>query len=300
MSLSAKQIFGGIKAYVLISLGLLLYTSGWVIFLIPNQLVGGGVSGIGVLLYYASGFPVSYTFFIVNVILLAVALKILGRGFGVKTVYAIITATLCFEFLPQWIPQDFIQEVAIENGKLLSAIIGGVLSGLGIGLTFTQGGSTGGTDIVALIISKYRNISPGRMILWMDVVIISCSLLVSQEPSMGLKLAIVIYGFILIGVVSYSIDLVLSGTKQSMQVFIFSGQYERIAERIAGEMQRGVSLLPAQGWFSKTESKVLLVIVRRTEINIVYRIVKEEDKDAFLSVGSVMGVYGKGFDAIRK
>ena len=300
MSMSVKQIFGGVKTYVLITLGLLLYTSGWVIFLIPNQLVGGGVSGIGVLLYYATGFPVSYTFFIINAILLSVALKILGRGFGIKTVYAIITATLCFEFLPQWIPQDFIQEVAIENGKLLSAIIGGVLSGLGIGLTFTQGGSTGGTDIVALIISKYRNVSPGRMILWMDVVIISCSLLVSEEPSMGLKLAVVIYGFILIGVVSYSIDLVLSGTKQSLQVFIFSGCHERIAERIAGEMQRGVSLLPAQGWFSKTESKVLLVIVRRTEINIVYRIVKEEDKDAFLSVGSVMGVYGKGFDTIRK
>jgi len=300
MSLSAKQILGGIKTYLFITLGLLLYTSGWVIFLIPNELVGGGVSGIGVLLYYATGFPVSYTFFIVNAILLAIALKILGKGFGVKTVYAIIVATLCFEFLPQWIPLDFIQEVAIENGKLLSAIFGGVLSGLGIGLTFTQGGSTGGTDIIALIISKYRNVSPGRMILWMDVVIISCSLLVSNEPSIGLKLAVVIYGFILIGVVSYVIDLVLSGTKQSMQVFIFSGQHERIAERIAGEMQRGVSLLPAQGWFSKTEGKLLLVIVRRTEINIVYRIVKEEDKDAFLSVGSVMGVYGKGFDAIRK
>ena len=292
------KIFKEIQAYLMITLGLLLYTGGWVVFLIPNHLVGGGVSGIGVLVYYATGFPVSYTFFAINAVLLLIALKVLGKGFGVKTVYGIVMAAFLFEFLPQWIPEDLIRELAVENGKLLATLIGGIMGGVGVGFTFSQGGSTGGTDIIALIINKYRNISIGRLILSIDVVIISCSFFTSEETNLGLRLATVLYGFILIGVTGYTIDLMIAGTKQSLQLFIFSNKYEQIADRLTNEMNRGVTLISGSGWFTKTERKILMVIVRRTEANIVYRIIKEEDRDAFLSVGSVMGVYGRGFDRI--
>ena len=145
------------KEYLIITIGLLTYVLGWAVFLIPNNLVGGGVSGIGAILYYATGFPMGYTYFAVNFILLAISLKVLGGGFGFKTVYAIIFASVMLNILPPLIPESITQELAVSNGKLLCTIIGGAMNGLGIGLTMSQGGSTGGTDIIALMVTKFRN-----------------------------------------------------------------------------------------------------------------------------------------------
>ena len=295
-----KRVLSEIKSYFIITIGLLCYTLAWDIFLIPNNLVGGGVTGAAAIVQYATGFPVSYTFFIVNILLLIVALKVLGRGFGVKTVYAIIIASVLLRILPEILPQSLIDDLAISNGKLLSAIIGGALSGLGIGLTFKEGGSTGGTDIIALMITKYRNISAGRIILLIDIFIIASSLIVPSEENFGLRFSTIIYGYILITVVSYTLDLFVAGTKQSIQIFIFSKKYEEIAEKITREMGRGVSVLDSTGWYTKQESKVLLVIARKTESNLILRMIKEVDNKAFLSVGSVTGVYGEGFDQIKK
>lgn len=295
-----KGILIFIKEYLIISLGLLLYALGWVVFLLPNKMVGGGVTGFSAILYYATGFPVSYTYFICNAILLGLALKILGRGFGAKTIYAIIITSLYLQFLPEFIPTDFIKDIALDNGKLLCAIIGGAFAGIGIGLTFTQGGSSGGTDIIALMINKYRNISPGKIILYVDVIIITSSFFLSPaEGSVAARVATVVYGFLLISVTGYTIDLVLSGTKQSLQVFIFSRKYEEIAQRVT-EMGRGVTVISAKGWYTKQEGQVLMVIIRKTESSMLFQIVREVDRDAFLSVGSVMGVYGQGFDQIKK
>ncbi len=299
MDKKTKKILNGIKEYTIITFGLLLYTLGWVVFLIPNGLVGGGVTGISAIIYYATGFPVSYSFLIINAVLLSIALKILGRSFGVKTIFAIFVATIFLDVLPGFIPQELINDISIGNGKLLSAIIGGALAGVGIATTFTQGGSTGGTDIIALIINKYRNVSPGRIILLLDIIIIASSIVIPSEESLGLRLAIIIYGYVLISVTSYTVDLVLSGARQSIQIFIFSRKYEEIADRIT-EMGRGVTVINAQGWFTKSEGKLLMLIVRRTESNYVYKVVREIDRDAFLSVGNVMGVYGKGFDQMKK
>jgi uncharacterized membrane-anchored protein YitT (DUF2179 family) len=299
MDKKTKKILNGVKEYIIITFGLLLYTLGWVVFLIPNGLVGGGVTGISAIIYYATGFPVSYSFLIINAVLLSIALKILGRSFGVKTVFAIFVATLFLDLLPGFIPQELINDISIGNGKLLSAIIGGALAGVGIATTFTQGGSTGGTDIIALIINKYRNVSPGRIILLLDIIIIASSIVIPSEESLGLRLAIIIYGYVLISVTSYTVDLVLSGARQSIQMFIFSRKYEEIADRIT-EMGRGVTVINAQGWFTKSEGKLLMLIVRRTESNFVFKVVREIDRDAFLSVGNVMGVYGKGFDQMKK
>ena len=299
MEQKTKRVLERLRSYSIITFGLLLYALGWTVFLIPSGLVGGGVTGISAVIFYATGFPVSWSFFIINAALLAVALKVLGKGFGVKTVFAIVAVTLFLDRLPGLIPQELIEDIAIGNGKLLSAMMGGVFSGAGIAITFTQGGSTGGTDIVALMINKYRNISPGKLILYLDIFIILSSLTIPSEASIGERAAIIIYGFVLISVTSYTVDLILSGARQSIQIFIFSQKYQQIADAIT-PTGRGVTVIDGMGWYTKKEGKILMLIVRRTESNFVFRLVREIDKDAFLSVGNVMGVYGKGFEEMKK
>ena len=298
MGVSVKDILGNIKSYLIITIGLLCYALGWDVFLI--------------VLLYGFNIPVSYSFFVINLVLLLIALKVLGKGFGVKTVYAIVVTSLFLEMIPKYLPDVFIQEIAISNGKLLCAIFGGVVSGLGIGLCFSQGGSTGGTDIVALMITKYKNISAGRIILIIDIFIIASSFLLPAKEildsagnvigveSIGMRFATVLYGYMLITACSYTIDLFVSGTKQSLQVFIFSKKYGEIADAIISDIGRGVTLIDAQGWYTKQESKIVMVVVRKTDINMIYKIIKSVDRDAFMSVGSVTGVYGKGFDQIKK
>ena len=307
-----KNILGEVKAYLIITLGLLLYTLGWIVFLIPNNMVGGGVTGLSAILLYAFNIPVGASFFVINLILLLIALKVLGKGFGMKTVYAIIIASVFYEVLPNLISDVFIQEIAISNGKLLCAIFGGVCAGLGIGISFSQGGSTGGTDIVALMIVKYRNISAGRVILLLDIFIIASSLLLPPNEILdangavigvetwGQRFATILYGYILIGACSYSVDMFISGTKQSSQIFIFSKKYAELADAITSQTGRGVTLIDGEGWYTKQKSKVVMVIMRKDDLSLLYKMVREIDKDAFLSVGSVSGVYGKGFDEIKK
>lgn len=312
MDKNTMRIFGELKAYIIITLGLLLYTLGWIVFLIPNNMVGGGVTGISAILLYAFNIPVGVSFFVINLILLLIALKVLGKGFGMKTVYAIIIASVFYEVVPPLIPDVFIQEIAISNGKLLCAIFGGVCAGLGIGISFSQGGSTGGTDIVALMIVKYKNISAGRVILLLDIFIIASSLLLPPNEILdangavigvetwGQRFATILYGYILIGACSYSVDMFISGTKQSSQIFIFSKKYAELADAITTQTGRGVTLIEGQGWYTKQQSKIVMVIMRKDDMSLLYRMVREIDRDAFLSVGNVSGVYGKGFDQIKK
>lgn len=312
MDKNTMRIFGELKAYLIITLGLLLYTLGWIVFLIPNNMVGGGVTGISAILLYAFNIPVGVSFFVINLILLLIALKVLGKGFGMKTVYAIIIASVFYEVVPPLIPDVFIQEIAISNGKLLCAIFGGVCAGLGIGISFSQGGSTGGTDIVALMIVKYKNISAGRVILLLDIFIIASSLLLPPNEILdangavigvetwGQRFATILYGYILIGACSYSVDMFISGTKQSSQIFIFSKKYAELADAITTQTGRGVTLIEGQGWYTKQQSKIVMVIMRKDDMSLLYRMVREIDRDAFLSVGNVSGVYGKGFDQIKK
>lgn len=306
------KILGELKAYLVITLGLLLYTLGWIVFLIPNNMVGGGVTGISAILLYAFNIPVGVSFFVINLVLLLIALKVLGKAFGMKTVYAIIIASVFYEVVPPLIPDVFIQEIAISNGKLLCAIFGGVCAGLGIGISFSQGGSTGGTDIVALMIVKYKNISAGRVILLLDIFIIASSLLLPPNEILdangavigvetwGQRFATILYGYILIGACSYSVDMFISGTKQSSQIFIFSKKYAELADAITTQTGRGVTLIEGQGWYTKQQSKIVMVIMRKDDMSLLYRMVREIDRDAFLSVGNVSGVYGKGFDQIKK
>lgn len=305
MKFLSKKALTLITDYLVITLGVLTYVSAWAVFLMPNNLLGGGVSGLCAIIYYATGISMGISNLVINAVLLILGTWVLGHGFGIKTIYAIIAASLGLTFLPGMIPTEFVEGFVLENGKMLCTIIGGLMTGLGIGLTFTHGGSTGGTDIIALMINKYRNISPGRLLLLLDAFIISISLLVPSYQTDGSllpfsqKFANVIYAFILVSVNSYTVDLYLTGTKQSVQMFIFSKKPEVVADAIAYDMHRGVTMLRARGWHLKQDNEVITVVARRTDINPILRCIKEIDPDAFVSIANVMGVYGLGFDTFK-
>lgn len=307
MKVNVKTILRSFKEYALITLGIMLYVIGWNVFLIPNNLIGGGVTGIGSIIQYATNgaIKVGYTYFAINLVLLVIALFTLGKGFGWKTVYAIILASVALNATQYMIPHDIIQTLAIDNGKLMSTIMGGVFSGVGIGFCISQGGSTGGTDIVALIVNKYRGVSPGRMILWMDVFIVMSSFFVPSYTADGIlmpwteKFTTVIYAFLLTTITSTVLDLYLSGSKQSVQLFILSKKYAEIADAITRDLHRGVTVLDGKGWYSQQNTEVLMVLTRKADLNVMLKYIKSIDPDAFLSVASVTGVYGKGFESIR-
>ena len=293
------------KEYALVTFGVVSYALGWTIFLLPNNLIGGGVSGFASILFYATGLPMGITYFILNVLLLVIGTKILGTGFGGKTIYAIFMTSFMLSIMPKIIPLDFIHEFALSNGKLICTFLGGIIAGFGIGLSISQGGSTGGTDIVALVWCKFKPASPGRVILIIDVGIILSSLLFPSYTETGEllpfteKLAVVVYGLIQVVVSGYAIDMYISGSKQSVQAFIFTKKAAEMADAIAFDMKRGVTMIPAKGWYSKEDKDVLMVVTRKTDLNLLLRYVKSIDPDAFLSVSSVMGVYGQGFDTIK-
>lgn len=288
-----KPLLQNIKSYTIITFGLLMYTFAWIGFIIPHQITGGGVSGIGALIYYATGFPVGYTYFIVNVGLILIAIKVLGANFGLKTIYGVVVASLLLSVFQRFVTAPIVDD------KFMSTILGGVLAGVGLGICFSQGGSTGGTDIIAMIINKYRNISPGRVILYCDIFIIGSSYFVLFELEPAQRIETIVYGYVTMAITSYTLDAVLSGSKQSLQVFVFSRKYEQIADRISTEVARGVTVIDGQGWYSKEPQKVIITLVRKNEANDIYRIIKEIDPEAFISVATVMGVFGKGFERIK-
>lgn len=284
------------KEWIIMTLGVFIYAFSWVGIIIPAEGVGGGASGMALLIYYATGgatggIPIGVSYFVINAILLTLAFFILGAKFGVKTIYSIILVSVSMTFMQGLVPENLL---GLANDKLLSAILGGAVAGFGISLVLTQGGSTGGSDIIAMIINKYRNVSYGKVILATDFIIIGCSYFVFGN------LPTIIYGYVLTAVFSVTADMMLAGNKQSAQIFIMSPKYQEIADVITQTMGRGVTLLDGTGWYTKKESKVLMIAVRKNEANHLLQQIKAIDPKAFITVGSVMGVYGEGFDTYRK
>ena len=299
-NLNKNNIWKTLKSYSIISFGVLLYALAWTVFILPMEMVSGGVAGISAIIQYATkgAIEMSWSYIALNAILILLAIKILGKGFGFKTIYAILLMTTLLKIIPPLIPAEFIQSLAVDNGKMLCAIIGGGLEGFGISLTIQQGGSSGGTDIVAMIINKYRPISIGRGIVMADVFIITSALFLPAD-NMAERVATIVYGFVIMGVFSFSLDLFLSGNKQAVQMMIFSKKYEEIADYIATNIRRGVSVISAEGWYSKQDGKVLIVVARKTEMNAILASIKRIDPTAFTSVSTTMGVFGTGFEHIK-
>lgn len=280
-----------LKEYGIITIGMFLYCFSWTSFLIPKGIVGGAATGFATLIYYATNelIPVSATYLVTNVILITVGSLILGKGFGFKTIYCILLATFLFQMLPTWIPW-----VSDIDEKFLNALLGGLIGAIGIVFIFNQGGSTGGTDVVALVLSKYREISPGRVFLICDLVIIGSVIFLP-----GRTLSDVVYGYIQMVSFSFSVDLLLTGTKQSIQVLIFSDKFKEIADAIVYDLKRGVTAFDGIGWYTQATHKVLIVIAKKQQLGEINRLVKSIDQSAFMSVTQAMSVYGKGFDQIK-
>lgn len=276
--------------YLLITLGTLIYVMAWTSFLIPNGMASGGLTGLCTIIQYGTGMPVAWTFPIINVLLLVMGFLVMGNAFGIKTIYVIGLSSLLFKILP-----DFSAlQVIMENQGLTVALVGGSLEALGIGLVLLRGGSTGGTDIVAMMINKYWPVSPGRVYLISDIFIILSVLLVPDKGVVD-----VIYAYFVMLVFSFGVDFVVLGNKSSVQLLVFSTRYQEIADHIINDVQRGVTALKSIGWYSQKESRVLLIILRKNQMTEVINEIKNIDKDAFVSVSSANSVYGEGFEEIK-
>ena len=283
-----KFIFEEIQDWSAIFFGLVLYAFGWTGFLLPNEITTGGVTGVAAIVYFASAIPVGITYFCINAVLLIISIKIFGFKFSVKTIINVVVLTFLLSVL-----QSVIKEPLVKGEPFMSCILGGVLCGLGLGLVFNFKGSTGGTDIIALLINKYRNISIGKGLLICDLLIICSSYFVFQSIEK------IVYGLVVMGVTSYTVDMVLNGARQSVQFFIFSEKYEEIANTIIEQAHRGCTILDGTGWYTKKSTKVIVVMAKKTESVTIFRIVNNIDPAAFISQSSVTGVYGKGFEQIK-
>ena len=286
-----RQLF---ISYLVITLGILTYTFAWSAVMLPAKIVGGGVSGISSVLYYALGIhiPIGIMNLVINAILVVVGFRVLGSKFGANTIYGIAMSSACFILWQQVLHVETLFDVS-QFGGFMCAIIGGALCGGGIGLTFAMGGNSGGTDIIALIVSKFYNISPGKVIMYLDIVIIGCSFFVSH------KIENVVFGYIVMVTMTYVLDMVLDGNKQSYQIMIFSTKNKEIGETITSEVGRGATLLDAEGCYSHQQQQVLLVMVHKTDKPHVMQIIHRIDPEAFISVSKAQGVYGRNFEKLK-
>lgn len=305
--LTNENILVTIKEYLLMTMGMLLYSFAWIGCILPAKGVGGGAAGLSLILchalqqYFGVDIQIGTMVFMLNAVLLLVAGFIVGWNFGIKTVFCVFAISV---FMNLW--QTLLGPASPWPGfrdlfsglheleAVLQVILGGLLAGIGVATCFKQGGSTGGTDIVAMIINKYRTVSYGRVVIYSDFVIIASSMLV------GFHIDTVIYGYVVTAVFGYTVDMIMAGNQQSSQVMIVTHDYEKMADAIVQDVHRGVTLIDSTGWYSKEKSKIVMVVCRKRETSMILKFVRSIDPDAFISVGSVMGVYGKGFQTLTK
>ena len=283
--------------YIIITIGTLLFVMGWTSFLLPNHMIDGGMTGASALLSMVTGISVDIWYFGINVGLLILAWFVLGRGFGIKTVYSILLSTLLFRVLGDesmrflWSVEG---QVLYVGDGILVPIIGGLMEAVGLSLILLRGGSTGGTDILALIVNKFWPITLGRFYVMADLIIITLLIFVP-----GHCFTDVVYGYITMGVCAYVLDLIMLGKESAVQVLIFSNHYEAIGNYVTKEMERGVTALKAIGWYTQEDRKVLMVMIHKTEMTQLVKAVKEVDPKAFVTVVPANNVYGEGFGEMK-
>ena len=290
-----NKILSVLWDYFLMSIGTLIFVMAWTSFLIPNGLASGGLTGLCTIIQYGTGVPVGWTFPIINIGLLIMGVLSLGKSFGFKTIYVIALSSLLFELLPN-LPADIVAKLEVTNipDRLVVALVGAGMESVGIGLVLLRGGSTGGTDIIAMMINKYWPVSPGKVYLFSDIFIIASLFLI---PGQGI--VDVIYAYVVMVTFSFGVDFVLLGNKSSVQLLVFSPKYQEIADHIIYNVRRGVTALKSVGWYSQKESNVLLIILRKNQMNEVINEIHQIDKNAFISVSSAKSVYGEGFEEIK-
>lgn len=278
-----------LKDYFMIALGMIFYGIGWTVFLLPNDITTGGVPGIASIVYFATGLPVQYVYFSVNVFLLILAIWQLGWKFSIKTVFAVFTLTFFLSVIQQ-LTQGL---ELLHDQPFMACVLGASFCGSGIGIAFSSNGSTGGTDIIAAIINKYRDITLGKVMLICDLIIISSSYFVLKDWEK------VVYGYVTLYICSFVLDQVVNSARQSVQFFIITNKYEEIGHAINLYPHRGVTVINATGFYSGKEQKMLFVLAKKRESSIIFRLIKDVDPHAFVSQSAVIGVYGEGFDKIK-
>jgi uncharacterized membrane-anchored protein YitT (DUF2179 family) len=288
LKLTKAGVWSEVRDYLTIAVGMLSYCIGWGIFLLPNNITTGGVAGVSSILYWGTGIPVQTSYFVINAVLLLIALRVLGFKFCLKTIYAVTVLTVGVGIVTQHYDAHL-----LADQPFMAAIIGAVFCGCGVGLGLSANGSTGGTDIIAAIINKYRDISLGRVIMFCDVIIISSSYLVLRDWEK------VIYGYVVLYVTAFCIDWVVNSRRSSVQFFIISDKYKEIGDRINREPHRGCTVINAQGFYSGKDVKMLFVLAKRRQSDLIFRIIDEVDPHAFVSQSAVIGVYGEGFDHFK-
>lgn len=287
--MTRSKILSVLWDYFLMTVGSVIFCMAWTSFIIPNGLASGGLTGFCTIIQYGTGIPVGWTYPILNFLLLVLGFMSLGKAFGVKTIYVIALTSILFEVLPK-----FPQLNVLMEEKLLVALVGAALESVGLGLVLLRGGSSGGTDIIAMMINKYWPVSPGRVYLLTDMIIVTLLLFV---PGKGL--VDMIYAYVVMIGFSFGVDFVLLGNKSSVQILVFSQKYQEIADHMISNIDRGVTALQSMGWYSQTESKVLLIISRKHQMNEIVNEIKNIDKRAFISVSTAMSVYGEGFEEVK-
>ena len=294
------SIMTELKNYLMITLGLTLYAFTWKFFMAPYRFVTGGITGIGGIVEYTTGIPMQYTYFAINIVLIIIAIQQLGWKFCVKTIYAILVMTLAlefFDFVFQTYPTAY--QILGPDKQLEACIVGSIFIGMGIAFCFLSNGSTGGVDIIAAIVNKYKDISFGRAMLYIDACIIISSFFIIPNESVEMSIQKVFYGFINLVIVNVSLDYMVNSNRQAVQFFIFSNKYDDIAYYITRQLKRGVTLLDPVGYYSGKEGKVVTTIARANQSSQLLSAIKQIDPNALVSQSKVMAVYGLGFDKIK-
>lgn len=280
----------------------MFYGVGFTAFILPHGIVIGGLSGVGTLVYFATGglIPVAVTQYACNLLLLAFAFKIVGKTFVLRTIFGATVISLSigfFESIFMSLEHPLIEEMS------MSAILGAIFCGVGIGLSFVHNGSSGGTDIVAAMVSKVSNVSIGRTMIFCDMLIVSLSIFLPFEGDfqqrIEARVPIIVYGWVITFIAAYMTDMIINTNRQATQFIIFSSKWMEIADKINSEAHRGVTVMDAEGWYTKQPVKVIMVWCRKIESVTIFRIVKSMDDKAFITQANVNGVYGKGFDTMK-
>jgi len=302
MTIDHKLILKEVEDYVFITLGLILYAFGFTFFLMPYEIVTGGVAGIAAIVEYASSFPNQYTYFLVNAALLIMALKILGLKFLVKTIYAILMLTFLLWLMKELVPRDDsgqMVKILGEGQNFMSLIIGCFMTGSALGIVFVNNGSTGGTDIIAASVNKFYNMSLGTVLIFVDFIIIGSCLFIPQFGTILERAYMVVFGLCTMVIENFMLDYIYNRQRSSVQFMIFSDKWQEIANAIGMQMNHGVTILDGHGWYTGNKRRVLCILAKKNESTNIFRLIKMIDPNAFVSQSAVIGVFGEGFDEMK-
>ena len=301
MTLDHRIIWQEAKDYIWISLGLMLYTFGWTVFLLPYEIVTGGVTGLSAIIFYATRIPIEYSYFVINFSLLVVALKILGFKFMMKTIYAIFLLSFLLWGAQKLMtgPDGEFYQVLGPGQEFMSLIIGCVITGTSLAIVFLHNGSTGGTDIIAAVVNKFHDFSLGTVLIGVDLCIIGSCLFIPQFGEELQRCYKVVFGLCTMFIECFTLDYVMNSRRESVQFMIFSREYDKIARAITKHTDHTLTILDGHGWYTGTEMKVICLLAKKNESVLIFRLIKMIDPRAFVSQSSVIGVYGEGFDQIK-